>query len=768
VADEPRSGRFASRARSELRRETLVEPWPELGLVASAGPSDPEPELVVEEGAVVRLDGRSEDEFDVIDRFLVAHGLDLDVAAEAMALPDARLARMLVDVDVTREELVRLGRGLTPAKLARVVGMLDPVELMMALKKLRARRDPGNQAHVTNLKESPALLAADAAEAARRGFDELETTVGVARYAPLNALALLVGSQVGRPGVMTQCAVEERRNLELAIRGLVTYAETLSVYGTEPVFADGDDTPWSKAFLASAYASRGVKVRFTSGTGSEALMGHAQGLSMLYLEARCVSVVRAAGAQGVQNGSISCVALVLAVPGGTRAILAENVLAAWLDLEVASGNDAIASHSAIRKTAKLMGQFLPGTDFVTSGYSVMPRHDNTFGGGNYDADDIDEWLTIQRDWQVDGGIEPVAEDEVLRVRERAARAVQAVFAALGLPPVTDAEVDAATLAYDAADVPDRDRAADVEAADAFLARGTSAVEVALALDAHGFMDAAEAIVGMLRQRVSADYLQTAAVIEPDGLVRSAVNDPNAYLGPGTGYRLEGERWELLQAVPHVVDPRSLGAAAADAEPTVEERGDAVPGDDPAEVVIAVGPAFAAGLRETIGGLPHEDVVAALVDGIRDGGATPRLVRVRRAADVAFIGHDGARLSGSGVALGLQSKGTAVIHRADLEPLDNLELFGMSPLYTLDSYRAMGRNAAGYALGRRVGPVPTELDNFARAKRIVLTTLLHAQESRAVVPGAAALELTFRSASDATVDDGRADQPIAVPKSAPMP
>ena len=321
----------------------------------------------------MRLDGRAADDFDVIDRFLVAHGLDLDVAVEAMELPDERLARMLVDVDVPRDELVRLARGLTPAKLARVVGMLDPVELMMALKKLRARRDPGNQAHVTNLKESPALLAADAAEAARRGFDELETTVGVARYAPLNALALLVGSQTGRPGVMTQCAVEERRNLELAIRGLVTYAETLSVYGTERVFADGDDTPWSKAFLASAYASRGVKVRFTSGTGSEALMGHAEGLSMLYLEARCVSVVRAAGAQGVQNGSISCVALVLSVPGGTRAILAENVLAAWLDLEVASGNDAIASHSAIRKTAKLMGQFLPGTDFVTSGYSVMPR-----------------------------------------------------------------------------------------------------------------------------------------------------------------------------------------------------------------------------------------------------------------------------------------------------------------------------------------------------------------------------------------------------------
>ena len=717
-----------------------MSPHPELGLVAAGGPRDPEPELLVEDGVVLRLDGRAAPDFDVIDRFVVAHGLDLGVAAEAMALDDLTLGRMLVDVDVPRAELVRLARGLTPAKLARVVGLLDPVELMLALKKLRARRAPSNQAHVTNLKESPALLAADAAEAARRGFAEVETTVGVARYAPLNAISLLVGSQTGRPGVMTQCAVEERRNLELAFRGLVTYAETLSVYGTEPVFVDGDDTPWSKAFLGAAYASRGVKVRFTSGTGSEALMGHAQGLSMLYLEARCLAAVRAAGSQGVQNGSISCVALVLSVPGGTRAILGENVIAAWLDLEVASGNDAIASHSEIRKTAKLMGQFLPGTDFVTSGYSVMPRHDNTFGGGNFDADDIDEWLTIQRDWQVDAGIEPVGEEDVLRVRETAARAVQAVFAELGLPPVTDAEVEAATVGYDSSEMPDRDRAADVEAADDFLARGVSGLDVALALDRRGFGEVAEAIVSMQRQRISADYLQTAAIIDADGLVHSAVNDPNVYSGPGTGYRLEGERWRLLQSLPNVVDPAELLGSEADAEPVVLELGEAAKGVDPEEVVVAVGPAFADTIRMTIADHGHREVLEAICEGIREVGAKPRLVRIRRTADVAFIAHAGAQLSGSGVALGIQSKGTAVIHRADLEPLDNLELFGMSPLYTLASYRAMGENAAGYALGRRVGPVPTELDNYARAKLIVRTTLLHARETQAVRPGAAPVEL----------------------------
>ena len=738
---EPRrSKRFLAREQRPLRRELLIAPDAELGLVTMSGPNDPAPGLEVENGRVVFLDGRREEEFDALDHFIARHGLDLDVAAEAMALDEHDLARRLVDVDVSREELVRLARGLTPARLARVVALLDPVEMMFALKKLRARRSPANQAHVTNLKESPALLAADAAEAAARGFAEIETTVGVSRYAPLNAMAILVGSQTGRPGVLTQCAIEERRSLELAIRGITTYAETLSVYGTEPVFVDGDDTPWSKAFLASAYASRGIKVRFTSGGGSEALMGHAGGCSMLFLEARCLCLARAAGSQGIQNGSISCVALVMSLPAGSREILAENLLAAWLDLEVASGNDAIASHSPTRRTAKLMGQLLAGTDFVTSGWSVMPRYDNMFGGGNYDADDVDEWLTIQRDWQVDGGIEPLGEQETARVRGRAARAIQAVFDAFGFPEITDAEVEAATYALDSRDVPDRDRAADVGAADRVLAEGMSGVDVARELDRRGFSDVAEAIVGMQRQRVSGDYLQTSAIVDPSGTVKAALNEPNDYAGPGTGYRLDGERWRTLQHLPHEQEARALEHTHEGVEEIVKELHVATLENRPDDVVIAVGPAFADGLQRTIGGLPHRDVLAALVEGVRDAGAAPRIVRIRRASDVAFIGHEGALLAGSGVAIGVQSKGTTVIHRADLEPLDNLELFGMAPSLTLDSYRAIGRNAAGYALGERVGPVPTVMDNFARAKLIVRTTLLHARESEAVSLGAPPVEL----------------------------
>ncbi len=295
-------------------------------------------------------------------------------------------------------------------------------------------------------------------------------------------------------------------------------------------------------------------------------------------------------------------------------------------------------------------------------------------------------------------------------------------------------------------MPDRDRALDVEAADGVLERGVSGLDIAVALDRHGFSDIARAVVGMQRQRVSADYLQTSSVIAADGTVRSAVNSPNVYLGPGN--RLPARGRALGAAAGATAPRRSTTARRAPGRRATGRRGRSARrslGTDERDVVVAVGPAFAGQLRETINGLDHGEVLAAICDGIREGGATPRLVRVRRVADVAFIGHDGARLAGSGFALGLQSKGTAVIHRADLQPLDALELFGMSPLYSLDSYRAMGRNAAGYALRQRVGPVPTELDNFARAKLIVRTTLLHAREMSCVERGAAAVELALVAA-----------------------
>ena len=237
-----------------------------------------------------------------------------------------------------------------------------------------------------------------------------------------------------------------------------------------------------------------------------------------------------------------------------------------------------------------MGQFLPGTDFVTSGYSVMPRHDNTFGGGNYDADDLDEWLTIQRDWQVDGGIEPVGEEEVTRVRDAGrARRCRPCSPSSACRRSRDAEVEAATTGYDASDMPDRDRAADVEAADAALERKVSGLDVALALDRRGFTDIARAIVDMQRQRVSADYLQTSAVIDADGRRPLGGQRPEPLhraRAPATGSRARaGRRCRRSRTCS---TRRRSAPARATPDEIVEVVGEAAAGTDPPEVVIAVG------------------------------------------------------------------------------------------------------------------------------------------------------------------------------------
>jgi len=552
-----RQKRFEVLAERAVNQDGFIKEWVDVGLIAMDSPNDPTPSIKIENGTVLEMDGKRREEFDMIDTWIADHCINADVAEEAMAIDSLEIARMLVDISVPRTEIVRLSVGMTPAKYVDVLKHMNIVELMMAMQKLRPRRTPSNQAHVTNLKDTPGLLAADAAEAGYRGFSEIETTVGVGRYAPMNALSLLVGGQTGRPGLLAQCAVEEALELTMGMRGLTHYAETVSVYGTEQVFVDGDDTPWSKAFLASAYASRGLKMRFTSGTGSEVQMGYAEGKSMLYLEIRCVMITKGAGVQGLQNGSISVIGVPGAVPSGIRAVLAENVATVLNDLEVASGNDQTFTHSPIRNTARMLMQFLPGTDFIFSGYSSVPNYDNMFAGSTHDCDDYDDMLVLQRDLQIDMSLRPVKEEDVITIRNKGVRALQAVFNELGLPPITDEEVEAATYAHGSKDMPDRNVPEDLRAIDEFMKRGTTGVDVVRALAKGGFNDVAESVLNMLKEKVTGDYLHTSAIFDENFNVVAAVNDLNDYNGPGTGYRLEGERWELLKNIPAAISPEDI-------------------------------------------------------------------------------------------------------------------------------------------------------------------------------------------------------------------
>jgi propanediol dehydratase large subunit len=552
-----RSKRFEALAARPVKKDGFVKEWPEVGLIAMNNPGDPAPSIKVENGVIVELDGRSRDEFDMLDTFIANYGIRTEKAEEYMALDSLEIARKLCDINVPRAEVVDITTSITPAKLTEVLGKMTVLEMMMAQTKMRSRLMPSNQCHVTNVKDNMVQIAADAAEAAIRGFDEMETTVGVARYAPFNALAIMIGSNVGRPGILTQCAVEEATELDLGMRGYTAYAETISVYGTEDVFMDGDDTPWSKAFLASCYASRGLKMRFTSGTGAEVQMGYAEGKSMLYLEARCLYVTKGAGVQGSQNGYVSCVGVPAGVPGGIRAILAENLMAACLDLECASSNDQTFTHSDLRRVARSLMQMVPGTDYICSGYSSTPNYDNMFAGSNWDAEDFDDWNVIQRDLKIDGGLQPVDEETVVTARAKAARTMQVLFKELGLTEITDEEVEAATYANGSQDMPDRDVVADLKAADELLKRGATAVDFIKALERGGMRDVAQSVFNIQLQKCAGDYLHTASLLSENWEVISAVNYMNDYTGPQTGYIISDERWKEIQDIPWADDPETI-------------------------------------------------------------------------------------------------------------------------------------------------------------------------------------------------------------------
>ena len=204
-----KSKRFEVLAKRPINQDGLIGEWPEEGLIAMQSPNDPKSSIKIENGVVVELDSKKREDFDMIDRFIADYAINLDYAEEAMKLDSLEIAKKLVDVNVGRDEIIKITTAITPAKAVEVMTHMNVVEMMMALQKMRARKTPSNQCHVTNLKDNSVQIAADAAEAGIRGFSEQETTVGIVRYAPFNALAILIGSQVGRPGVLTQCSVEE-------------------------------------------------------------------------------------------------------------------------------------------------------------------------------------------------------------------------------------------------------------------------------------------------------------------------------------------------------------------------------------------------------------------------------------------------------------------------------------------------------------------------------------------------------------------------------
>ena len=111
----------------------------------------------------------------------------------------------------------------------------------------------------------------------------------------------------------------------------------------------------------------------------------------------------------------------------------------------------------------------------------------------------------------------------------------------------------------------------------------------------------------------------------------------------------------MQNLPQAWDPRSYldEIISRDEPPFFEEIGPAQTGSG-TEVVIALSPTFGDQIRQSLAGLNLHEVLSSIVENIEAEGVSARIVKVFHTSDVAFIGHYGAKISGSGVAIGPSS------------------------------------------------------------------------------------------------------------------
>ena len=172
------------------------------------------------------------------------------------------------------------------------------------------------------------------------------------------------------------------------------------------------------------------------------------------------------------------------------------------------------------------------------------------------GEEMEDFLVLQRDFEADGGLTPLPEERALDLRSRAVEAISAVFEELGLS-VPTADMKQSVVIASGSDETRSYSPRDVAAiSEAIKAREVTVIDVIKALAKRGFAEEAKNLLSLVKLRISGDYLQTSAMIR-NGRIVSAVNDPNTYQGPGTGYRVSEARRLELNSIRDVLDQKEV-------------------------------------------------------------------------------------------------------------------------------------------------------------------------------------------------------------------
>ena len=95
----------------------------------------------------------------------------------------------------------------------------------------------------------------------------------------------------------------------------------------------------------------------------------------------------------------------------------------------------------------------------------------------------------------------------------------------------------------------------------------------------------------------------------------------------------------------VASAAPVAVAPVSGDSFLTEIGEAKPGTQQDEVIIAVGPAFGLAQTANIVGIPHKNILREVIAGIEEEGIKARVIRCFKSSDVAFVAVEGNRLSG---------------------------------------------------------------------------------------------------------------------------
>ena len=289
-------------------------------------------------------------------------------------------------------------------------------------------------------------------------------------------------------------------------------------------------------------------------------MGESEGKSMLYLEARCLSLVRAAGSQGVQNGSISCVALALVGPGrdarGARGERARSLARS-------------RSRLGERRDREPFGDPQDGKADgpVPAGHRL--RHLGLLGDTALRQHVRGRQLRLARSRRMAddaAGLAGRRGDRAARRGERAGGPRARPRARFRRSSTSSASPRSARTrsgsrppVWTRAICPTAIEPRTCSPATACSANGSAVSTSRAHSSGAGSATSQRQCSGCSARGSQPTTSRPRRSSPPTATSSRRSTTANDYRGPGTGYRLEGARWELLRRLPHAVDARCSAA-----------------------------------------------------------------------------------------------------------------------------------------------------------------------------------------------------------------